>query len=393
MSYWSRNPEPAPPSEENVAGCVEKQERSSRPLRLLLQAMVVAALLVVGCSSEDESPNSGGSAGENQGADSASSSQPFGGTWPVAEVAAEVEPSVVQVNVEAIETTPFGSEPREGLGSGVIYREDGYIITNNHVVEGASEVNVAFADGSIEEGEVVGGDPSTDIAVVRVDRDDLPAADFAEDLDLRLGQLAVAVGSPSGFQSTVTSGVISGLGREIPAELTGGLQQDPALVDLIQTDAPISPGNSGGALANRSGEVVGINVAYLPPGQTGAVDIGFAIPSPTAISVADQLIEDGEADHPYLGVSLTTLTPQIAESFGVAVQSGALVVNVDPNGPAAAAGLEPGSVITGIDGQKVEDVGDLLAALRGYGPGDEVEITAATEGEARDVSVQLGERP
>jgi serine protease Do len=311
----------------------------------------------------------------------------------VAEVAAEVEPSVVQVNVEAIETTPFGSEAREGLGSGVIYREDGYVITNNHVVEGASEVNVAFADGSVEEGEVVGGDPSTDVAVVRVDRDDLPAADIAENLDLRHGQLAVAVGSPSGFQSTVTSGVVSGLGREIPAELTGGLQQDPALVDLIQTDAPISPGNSGGALANRGGEVVGINVAYLPPGQTGAVDIGFAIPSPTAVSVADQLIEHGEADHPYLGVSLTTLTPQTAERFGAAVEAGALVVDVDPNSPAAAAGIEAGSVITGMDDQKVEDVGDLLAALRGQDPGDEVEFTAVTQGEAREVSVDLGQRP
>ncbi len=387
MSYWSRNPEPAPRGEESVVGSVEKRKHPNRSLKILLAMMLVAGLLVVGCSSEDESPDGGAVA------DPEESSRPLDGMWPVAEVAAEVEPSVVQVNVEAIETTPFGSEPREGLGSGVIYREDGYIITNNHVVEGASEVNVAFADGSIEEGEVVGGDPSTDIAVVQVDRDDLPAADFAENLDLRLGQLAVAVGSPSGFQSTVTSGIVSGLGREIPAELTGGLQQDPALVDLIQTDAPISPGNSGGALANRSGEVVGINVAYLPPGQTGAVDIGFAIPSPTAVSVADQLIEDGEADHPYLGVSLTTLTPQIAERFGTAVESGALVVDVDPNGPAAAARIEPGSVITGINDQKVEDVGDLLAALRGLSPGDEVEITAATtQGEAREVSVELGQR-
>ena len=356
-------------------------------LKFLLAVMLVAGLLIGGCSSDDESPD-----GEAV-ADSEESSQPLGGAWPVAEVAAKVEPSVVQVNVEVIETTPFGSEAREGLGSGVIYREDGYIITNNHVVEGASEVNVAFADGSVEEGEVVGGDPSTDVAVVRVDRDGLPAADFAENPNLRLGQLAVAVGSPSGFQSTVTSGVVSGLGREIPVELTGGLQQDPALVDLIQTDAPISPGNSGGALANPGGEVVGINVASLPPGQTGAVGIGFAIPSPTAVSVADQLIEHGEADHPYLGVSLTTLTPQTAERFGTAVEAGALVVDVDPNGPAAAAGIEAGSVITGIDDQTIEDVGDLLAALRGQGPGDEVEITAATEGEAREVSVELGQRP
>ncbi|MDP8946610.1 MAG: S1C family serine protease [Actinomycetota bacterium] len=313
--------------------------------------------------------------------------------WPAARVAAEVEPSVVQVNVEAVQATPYGPQEAQGLGSGVIYREDGYIITNNHVVEGANAVNVAFADGSVEEGEIVGGDRSTDIAVVKVNRDGLPAADFAEKMSLRIGELAVALGSPSGFQATVTAGVISGLGREVPPELTGGQAQDPSLVDLIQTDAAISPGSSGGALANEEGQVVAINVAYPPPAQTGAVDIGFAIPSPTAVSVADQLIEDGEADHPYLGVSVANLTPEIAEQFGIAVESGALVTDVDPEGPAAEAGIEPGSVIIALGAQGVADTGDLLAALRDYRPGDTVELTvAAEEGETREASVELGER-
>ena len=146
---------------------------------------------------------------------------------------------------------------------------------------------------------MVGRDPSTEIAVVKVNRDDLPAARFREGSDLLVGQLAVAIGSPSGFQSTVTSGIISGLNREVPAEYTGG-RQDQALVDLIQTDAPISPGNSGGALVDRDGEVVGVNVAYLPP-ETRAESIGFAIPSDTAISVADQLIENGRVSSPFLG--------------------------------------------------------------------------------------------
>jgi serine protease Do len=300
---------------------------------------------------------------------------------------------VVQVNVQAVQQTPSGLEEAQGLGSGVIYREDGYIITNNHVVEGANEVNVAFVDGSSEGGEVVGGDRSTDIAVVRVDRDRLPAADFAENLSLRVGELAVALGSPSGFQSTVTSGVISGLGREVPPEVTGGQAQDPSLVDLIQTDAAISPGSSGGALANEDGEVVGINVAYLPPAQTGAVNIGFAIPSPAAVSVADQLIEDGEANHPYLGVSLANLTPEIAEQFGISAESGVLVTDVDPKGPAAEAGIEPGNVLTALGSEGVADTGDLLAALRDYGPGDTVELAVAAEaGETREVSVELGER-
>jgi serine protease Do len=168
----------------------------------------------------------------------------------VDEVAAEVEPSVVQVNVEAIQTTPFGPQEGRGLGSGVIYREDGYIITNNHVVQGAEEVNVAFADGSVEEGEVVGADPFTEIAVVKASREGLPAATFVEDLDPPVGELVVALGSPSGFQSTVTLGVISGLNREVPAQLTGE-SQEAALVDLIQTDAAISPGSSGGAFERR----------------------------------------------------------------------------------------------------------------------------------------------
>ena len=317
---------------------------------------------------------------------------------PVAQVAAQVSPSVVQVNVRAVQTTPFGTQEGEGLGSGVIYRSDGYIITNNHVVappgsSPADEVNIAFADGSTERAEVVGRDPSTEIAVVRVDRDDLPAAKFKEGSDLLVGQLAVAIGSPSGFQSTVTSGVISGLNREVPAEYTGG-RQDQALVDLIQTDAPISPGNSGGALVDRDGEIVGINVAYLPPQQTGAESIGFAIPSDTAISIADQLIESGQVSSPFLGIRNQDLTPEIAEQFGLSVQKGVIVIQVDPGTPADDAGLRREDVITALDSTKIEGSGDLLGALRDYRPGDTVTLTVLRGGSGAEetVEVKLGER-
>ncbi len=354
--------------------------------------LVLASLLPAGCAGE-EARNDG--AGENNGGNVASAAQTSGDASgdgrPVEAVAAELGPSVVQVNVEAVQTTPRGPQEGRGLGSGVIYHEDGYIITNSHVVQNATEVNVAFADGSVEEGEVVGTDPYTEIAVVRVDRDDLPAAEFGDSGGLVLGELAVAVGSPSGFQSTVTAGVVSGLNREVPAEITGG-RQESALVDLIQTDAAISPGSSGGALANADSEVIGINVAYLPPAQTGAVNIGFAIPSETATSVADQIIESGEADHPYLGVSLTNLTPETAQRFGIAVESGALVTNVDPQGPTAETGIEPRGVITAIGDEEVETSGDLLSALREYNPGDTVEMTVASGGEAREVTVEFGER-
>jgi serine protease Do len=310
---------------------------------------------------------------------------------PVAQVASQVSPSVVQVNVRAVQATPLGPQEGEGVGSGVIYRKDGYIVTNAHVVQDSNRVNVAFADGSTEQGNVVGKDETTDIAVVKVNRDDLPAAKFGNSRDLIAGQGAVAIGSPSGFQSTVTSGVISGLNREVPADITGG-QQDVSLVDLIQTDAPISPGNSGGALADRNGEVIGINVAYLPPAQTGAENIGFAIPSDTATSVADQLIDNGRAVHPYLGVGLADLTPDIAKQFGIAVDSGTLVTEVASGGPAQKGGIEQKDVITALGSTKIKDAGDLIAALRDYKPRDPVTLTINRNGEQRNVDLTLGDR-
>ena len=311
---------------------------------------------------------------------------------PVARVAAEVEPSVVQVNVSGVQQTPFGTQQEEGLGSGVIYREDGYIVTNSHVVRGATQVEVAFADGATERGEVVGTDRSTDLAVIRVNRDNLPAASFGDGRDLLVGQLAVAIGSPSGFQSTVTSGIISGLGRELSPQLTGGSGQDPSLVDLIQTDAAVSPGSSGGALANRDGEVIGINIAYLPPDQTGAESIGFAIPSYTAVSVADQLIQDGKAAQPYLGIYLSDLTPEAARHFGTQTENGVLVEQVESGGPADSAGLKRGDIITALDSAEVRSSGDLLSALRRYQPGDSVEVTILRGGKQLGVELRLGER-
>jgi serine protease Do len=310
---------------------------------------------------------------------------------PIAQVASQVSPSVVQVNVREVQATPFGPQEGEGVGSGVIYRKDGYIVTNAHVVQDSNWVNVAFADGSTERGNVVGKDETTDIAVVKVDRTDLPAAKFGNSRDLILGQRAVAIGSPSGFQSTVTSGVISGLNREVPADLTGG-QQDVSLVDLIQTDAAIPPGNSGGALADQNGEVIGINVAYLPPAQTGAENIGFAIPSDTVTSVADQLIDNGRAAHPFLGVSLADLTPGIAKQFGIAADSGALVTEVASGGPAEKAGIKQRDVIIALGSSKIKDSGDLIAALRDYKPGDSMTLTLNRNGEQRNVDLTLGDR-
>ena len=310
---------------------------------------------------------------------------------PVALVASKVGPSVVQVNVRAVQETPFGTQKGEGIGSGVIYRPDGYIITNNHVVEDATGVNVAFADGTTERASVVGSDPNTEIAVLKVNRDDLPAASFNENTPI-VGQLAVAIGSPSGFESTVTSGIVSGVGREFPPELTRGTSAARALVDLIQTDAAISPGNSGGALADRAGRIIGINVAYLPPAETGAENLGFAIPSDTAVSVADQLIDTGKVSTAYLGVITTDLSPEDASKFDLPVDSGALVEQVVPGSGAADAGVQKGDIITALGDARVERYGDLLGALRDYAPGDTVTLTVFRDGDETKLEVTLGKK-
>lgn len=354
---------------------------------LFLITLALAALLVAGCSENEPGPKQ-----ENVAQSPPQADQDIPSGEPVARVASQVEPSVVQVNVRGVQTTPFGSQPQSGLGSGVIYREDGYIITNNHVVQGADQVTIAFADGTTERGEVVGTDPRTDLAVVRVDRNNLPAASFKANGSPIVGQLAVAIGSPSGFESTVTAGVVSGLNREIPPEFTGG-QLESALVDLIQTDAAISPGSSGGALANRSGQVMGINVAYLPP-ETGAEGLGFAIPSDTVVSVADQLIETGEVATAYIGIEPATLNPQTAQRFSAPVESGVIVANIVPNSAADRAGLRVEDIIIALNGTPIEDAGDLLAALRDYQPGDTVQLTVVQQnGEERELEVTLDELP
>ena len=360
---------------------------------LLLFAAILAVTLLAACSEERSGPEGGTAAAAQRSPETPAPSR-IPEDEPVARVAAQVSPSVVQVNVEAVQQTPLGRQRGEGLGSGVIYREDGYVITNSHVVEGADEVTVAFADGTTEAAEVVGADPNTEIAVLRVDRDGLPAASFDEE-SLLVGQLSVAIGSPSGFESTVTSGVVSAVGREFPPELLVGGDEEAAraLVDLVQTDAAISPGNSGGALANRDGEIIGINVAYLPPSETGAVNLGFAIPSDTATSIADQLIETGEVSTPYLGVVTTDLSPEDAERFGLPMDSGALVTTVEPGSAAAAAGVRRGDVITVLGGSDVEGYGDLLGALRDYQPGDTARLTVFRNGDERTLDVTLGERP
>jgi len=293
----------------------------------------------------------------------------------------QIEPSIVAVSA----TTRFGEA---GEGSGVIVREDGVIVTNHHVVDGTDAVVVALADGSQIPATIEATDPISDLAILRVDRDDLPAARLADDYP-QVGEPAIAIGNPLGFESTVTAGIVSGLGRSIPARSAqGGL----SLVDLIQTDAAISPGNSGGALVGADGRIIGINVAYIPP-SAGAVSLGFAIPATTVRDVVDQLLEDGTADHAYLGARLATVSPQISTDLDLDASSGAAIIAVEQDGPAASAGLRPGVVITAIDGEPVRDVPALLTLLRRYDPGDKAVLTVLGENLERAVTIEFGARP
>ena len=284
----------------------------------------------------------------------------------------EVQPSVVAVVTDV------------GEGSGVIYDDDGAIVTNAHVVAGAATVDVTFADGSRSDGEVVAADPSVDLAVIRTDRDDLAAANFS-DSSPRVGELAVAIGNPLGFENTVTAGIISGLERSVPG---GGT----ALVGLLQTDAAISPGNSGGALVGATGEVIGVNVAYIPPAG-GAVAIGFAIPSVVVVDVAEEMLDDGQAEHAFLGITPAALTPQLAEQYGIGAESGVLVLEVVPGSPADEAGISPSDVIVAVDDEQVAEPGDLLAELRRRDPGDTIELTVLRGGDEESVDVELGLAP
>jgi serine protease DegQ len=301
-------------------------------------------------------------------------------TGDIPQVVRKVEPSVVTIVHD------------QGTGSGVIWSKDGVVVTNNHVVrvqdQVVDRVEVAFFDGRRVPGTVRATDPSTDLAVVQVDRKDLRPATFQRALP-QVGELAVAIGSPLGFENTVTAGIISGLHREIPGSAAQGIR---SLVDLIQTDAPISPGNSGGALVNGRGEVVGISVAYIPPEQ-GAVSIGFAIPAATAVEVVGELLRTGRASHAYLGIEPAAVTREVAAQLGLGQAAGVLVLAVGEGTPAAKAGLQPGDVVVRLDDKPVDTVEDLFGELRQHRPGDRVTLTVVRDRRQRQLTATLADNP
>ena len=323
-----------------------------------------------------------------------------------AELAESMSPTVVNVRVTKIEKTGFPGHhipeghfgdfferffrdmPRmpenrrtHGAGSGVIISKDGYILTNNHVVEGAREVMVTLANQKEYKAEIIGLDPKTDLAVLKIDdKKSLPAAELGNSEILRVGDWVVAIGNPFGLNHTVTSGIVSAKGRVI-----GAGPYD----DFIQTDASINPGNSGGPLFNMKGEVVGINTAIIPQGQ----GIGFAIPVNTAKPLIPQLVSDGEVTRGYLGVNIQSITPELAKALGVEDSKGALVADVTPGSPAEKGGLKRGDIITGYDGKDVKDHRGLPAMVAATPVDEKVTVTVMRDGKERKLSVTVGKLP
>lgn len=302
----------------------------------------------------------------------------------VIRVVDRIRPSVVNIDTVAQVQTFFGVFPQQGAGSGVIVSPDGLILTNNHVVEGAAQIKVTLLSGKSFPGRVVGRDPFSDLAVIRVETTErLPAANLGRSSALRVGQMAVAVGNPFGLGHTVTVGVISALNRSI---------QVPNLVieNLIQTDAAINPGNSGGALADSSGALIGINTAIVQQAQ----GIGFAIPIDTARAIMDQLIRQGRVVRPYAGLVWGgDVDANIARQYNLAVDHGIIVREVDASGPAARAGIRQGDIIVAVDGRRVNNWNDFIRELFAKRPGDRVRVEIARNGDRRTVEMTLAERP
>ena len=289
-------------------------------------------------------------------------------------------------------------------GSGFLIDDQGHVLTNAHVVDGASSVTVKLGDGDTLNAKVLGADQSTDVAVLQVDASKINSTplELGSSSAANVGDPVVAIGNPFGLDRTVTTGIVSALQRSISAP------DGFTISNVIQTDAAINPGNSGGPLINGAGQVVGINSQIATDKSGGATGIGFAIPINTAKDVASQLIDNGQVQHAYLGVSGTDLTAGIAKTLNLGIDSGALIQQVTPDGPAAKAGIEVGKatmtvdgaqvqgggdVVTAVDGQKITGMDDLVAAINGDKPGDQVTLTVYRGGQSKDLTATLANRP
>ena len=303
------------------------------------------------------------------------------GSATVGEIYKRTSASVVEITVgSTAEASPFGGGggTQQAQGSGFVYDTEGHVITNQHVVDGAETVSVMFSNGKSYSARVVGGDPSTDIAVIDVDApaSELKPLELSDSSEVEVGDGVVAIGSPYGLEQTVTAGIVSALHREITSPNSFSID------DAIQTDAAINHGNSGGPLLDMSGDVIGVN-SQIESESGGNVGIGFAVPSNTVEKIADALISDGSVEHAYLGVAIDDSD----------ATEGAALAEVRAGTPAADAGLESGDVVTEFDGESVDSADELRRLVDARTPGDSVDVTVERDGETKTVKVTLGTRP
>jgi S1-C subfamily serine protease len=297
-----------------------------------------------------------------------------------------VGPSVVNVNtVRLVHDYYMNVVPLRGMGSGIIIDTNGHIMTNNHIVEGAEQIEITLFDGRKLNGTLIGSDPTSDIAVVKVSDGSLPPATIADTSDIKVGQTAIAIGNPFGFLlrgPTVTVGVISALKRTIQAE-------KGVFENLMQTDAHINPGNSGGPLVNARGEVIGINSANIPFAQ----GIGFSIPMSLAKHIADELMMYGKVVRPWLGILGVGVNPQISQYYNLPVDKGILVTRVFPDSPASRAGIAPGDMILAAEKKELNDMEELSKEVRGKKVGEKMDIIVMHGPMKREVDINLAESP
>jgi len=292
-----------------------------------------------------------------------------------------VSPAVVQINITSVSQNPFGfsSGTQEGLGSGFIITSDGYILTNNHVVEGATKITVMLKDGREFSGQVVGTDATSDVAVVKIKGTNLPTVQLGDSSALTVGQKVIAIGNPYGLSQTVTTGIISALERNVQASATENL------VGVVQTDAAINPGNSGGPLVDLSGRVVGMNTMIYQNAQ----GLGFSVSINTAKKVYDAILKNGKITWPALGIQGATLTTSIAQQYNVKASQGVYIVQITSGSGAEAAGLKAGDVITTIDDKSMTTIDGVLSYIRSKNVGDTVQVVADRGGTTKTFSVVL----
>jgi len=382
--------------------------RTSNVLAGLAGGLLVAivALVLIATGAIDTSDESQDTALAPQPLTEPASDEGGGGEGlTVNEIYDRANPGVVFVEAQGTAgESPFGLPPERGgtaSGTGFVLDGEGYVLTNAHVVDRADEVTITFGDDEQVPAEIVGTDLSSDLAVLKVDPDEveLRPVPLGESASADVGDPVVAIGSPFGFESTVTTGIVSAIQREITAP--NGFSID----EVIQTDASINPGSSGGPLLDARGRVIGINSQIATGGTSGSVGIGFAVPIDTAKEIIPQLKEDGEVERAFLGVTTTDVTATIAEDLNLETDQGALVQDVVPGGPAEKAGLKAGNtetaqglvaggdIIVTVDGAEITESADVAAAIEDNQPGDTVEIEFVRGGETETVDVELGERP